>query len=156
MWLCPTCGQTFVSRNMPHSCQVVALDDHFAAGEPGPRAAFDALLAAVRALGPVTVNPTKSRISFQARMRFAAVEPRRHHLNVHVVLTRPLASDRFTRVEFLAPYYHVHNFRLAAPDEVDDELKAWLAEAYQVGLQRHVDDPEWERVRAPGAGPRSP
>jgi hypothetical protein len=156
MWRCPACGQTFVGRNMPHSCQVVALDDHFSAVEPGPRAAFDALLAAVRELGPVTVNPTKSRISFQARMRFAAVEPRRRHLNVHVVLTRPLASERFTRVEFLAPYYHVHNFRLESPDEVDDELKAWLAEAYQVGLQRHVEDPEWERVRVPGAGPRSP
>ena len=30
MWRCPTCGQTFVTRNMPHSCQVVALGDHFA------------------------------------------------------------------------------------------------------------------------------
>ena len=30
MWRCPTCGQTFVTRNLPHSCEVVALDDHFA------------------------------------------------------------------------------------------------------------------------------
>jgi uncharacterized protein DUF5655 len=157
MWRCPTCGQTFVTPNMPHSCQVVGLDDHFAASEPNVRATFDALLAAARELGPVTVNATKSRISLQARMRFAAVEaPRRRHLNAHLVLTRPIESDRFTRVEHLPPYYHVHNLRLEAPEDVDAELRGWLAEAYEVGMQRHVTDPAWEKVRVPEAAPRSP
>jgi Domain of unknown function (DUF5655) len=157
MWRCRTCGQTFVTRNMPHSCQVVALDEHFAASEPGVRATFDALLAAIEALGPVTVNATKSRISLQARMRFAAVErPRRRHLNAHLVLTRPIDNPRFTRVEHLEPYYHLHHIRLETPADIDAELKAWLAEAYEVGLQRHVTDPGWTKVRAPGAGPRSP
>jgi hypothetical protein len=157
MWRCPTCGQTFVTPNMPHSCQVVGLDDHFAASEPNVRATFDALLAAARELGPVTVNATKSRISLQARMRFAAVEaPRRRHLNAHLVLTRPIESDRFTRVEHLPPYYHVHHLRLEAPEDVDAELRGWLAEAYEVGMQRHVTDPAWEKVRVPEAAPRSP
>jgi hypothetical protein len=148
MWRCPTCGQTFVTRNMPHSCQVVELDEHFAGCEPNVRATFDALLAAVP--GPVTVNPTKSRISLQARMRFAAVErPRKRHLNAHLVLTRPIDSDRFTRVEFLEPYYHLHRLRLEDPEDVDAELRGWLAEAYEVGMQRHLR-------RARGAGPRSP
>ena len=44
LWRCPTCGQTFVARNMPHSCLVVELDDHFAAA-PRLRAVFDAYLA---------------------------------------------------------------------------------------------------------------
>ena len=157
MWRCPTCDQTFVSRNMPHSCRVVGLDEHFAASEPQVRATFDALLAAARELGPVTVNATKSRISLQARMRFAAVErPRKCHLNAHLVLTRPIESDRFTRVEHIPPYYYVHNLRLETPEDVDAELREWLAEAYEVGMQRHVTDPGWEKVRARGAGPRSP
>ena len=157
MWRCPDCGQTFVTRNMPHSCQVTDLDEHFTNSEPAVRAAFDALLGVLNQLGPITVNATKSRISFQARMRFAAVErPRRRHLNLHLILTRPLESERFTRVEFLAPYYHLHRFKLEGPEDVDDELKRWLAEAYQVGLQRHVTDPEWPKVRVPGAAPRSP
>jgi hypothetical protein len=156
MWRCPTCGQTFVSRNLPHSCQIVGLDEHFARSEPNVRATFDALLAAARELGPVSVNPTKSRISLQARMRFAAVErPRRRHLNAHLVLTRPLESPRFTRVEFLAPYYFVHRLRLESPGDIDAELRLWLAEAYQVGLQRHLDA-GWTKVRAPGDAPRSP
>ena len=136
LWRCPTCGQTFVSRNMPHSCHVVALDDHFAAA-PGLRAVFDAYLAAARECGPVTVNATKSRITFQARMRFAAVErPRRTHLNAHFVLTRRIESDRL-RVEFIAPRYYVHRLVLRVPEDIDAEVCWWLAEAYAVGDQRH-------------------
>jgi hypothetical protein len=36
------------------------------------------------------------------------------------------------------------------------ELRGWLAEAYEVGMQRHVTDPAWEKVRVPEAAPRSP
>ena len=137
MWRCPTCGQTFVTRNMPHSCQVVALDDHFAGSCLRP--VFDAFLAAAERNGPVTVNATKSRITFQARMRFAGLDrPRRDHLRAHVVLKRRLESQRFVRVEFIPPSYCVHRFRLRDPQDVDDEVRAWLAEAYQVGEQRHI------------------
>ena len=37
-----------------------------------------------------------------------------------------------------APRNVLHAFRLHAPDEVDDEVAAWLAEAYRVGAQEHV------------------
>jgi Domain of unknown function (DUF5655) len=141
MWRCPTCGQTFTSRNMPHSCQVVPLDRHFE-GHEAMRPVFDAFVAAAEENGPVTVNATKSRITLQARMRFAAVEaPRKDHLNAHVVLARPLASPRFTKVEHLPPSYYVHNFRLYRPEDVDEEVRRWLAEAY------------FRRSPAPGAPP---
>ncbi len=137
LWRCPTCGQTFVSRNMPHSCQVVGLDSHFA-DAPGLRVVFDAYLAAARENGPVTVNATKSRISFQVRMRFAGIErPRRHHIVATFVLVRELASPRL-RVEFIPPRYYVHRVVLRTVDDVDDELRGWLAEAYAVGQQRHL------------------
>ena len=151
MWRCPTCGQTFVSRNLPHSCQVVALDEHFAGSEPGVREVFDALVAAVEENGPVTVNATKSRVSFQVRMRFAGIErPRRDHLVATFVLTRPLDSARLKRVEHIPPYYYVHRIALRSSEEIDGELRAWLAEAYQVGEQRHLTDPGWPRVSSPG------
>jgi len=141
MWRCPTCGQTFVTRNMPHSCQVVPLDAHFD-GREALRPVFDAFVAAAEENGPLTVNATKSRITLQARMRFAAVEtPRRDHLNAHVVLRRRLESPRFTRVEHLPPSYYVHRFPLYRAEDVDGEVRAWLAEAYVSGS------------RAPGAGP---
>src|SRR5919108_6010976 len=150
LWRCPACGQTFVTASMPHSCQVVALDEHFAGADPALRAVFDTLLAAARASGPVTVNATKTRITFQARMRFAGIDrPRRDHLLANFVLTRPVRSERLRRVEHVPPYYYVHRLPLRRVEDVDDEVRGWLAEAYQVGRQRHVDDPGWPREREP-------
>jgi Domain of unknown function (DUF5655) len=144
MWRCPVCGQQFVTRNLPHSCQVVTLDDFFAGSDL--RQLFDRFAAAVP--GPVIVNATKSRIALQARMRFAGIDrPRRTYLLANFVLTRPLESERFTRVEHVPPYYYVHRLRLHRPEDVDAELEGWLAEAYQVGGQRHLSDPDWPRVR---------
>ena len=144
MWTCPVCGQSFVTRTMPHSCQVVGLDEFFA-GSP-LRDMFERFVAAARENGPVTVNATKSRITLQVRMRFAAVQrPRKRYLPAHFVLTWPIESPRLS-VEFLPPYYYVHKLRL---EDVDDELKGWLAEAYRIGEQRHVTDPGWPRERTP-------
>jgi len=144
LWRCPTCGQTFVTVNMPHSCAVRSLEAHFE-GRPELLAIYERLREAV---GPVTENVTKSRITFQTRMRFAGIDrPRRDHLLANFVLTRPIDSPRLHRVEYLAPYYHVHRIRLYSEQDVDDELTAWLEEAREVGDQRHLTDPDWPKVR---------
>jgi hypothetical protein len=71
-------------------------------------------------------------------MSFAAFTLRRRWVDGHVVLARKLESPRFTRIEFFSPGNQLHAFRLHAPDEVDEEVEAWLAEAYLVGEQRHL------------------
>jgi hypothetical protein len=146
MWRCPVCGQTFVTRNMPHSCLVVPLEAHFA-GREQLRPVFDAFVTAARANGPLTINATKSRITLQVRMRFAGVELRRDHLRAHLVLMRPIEADRL-QIEYLPPRYYLHRLRLARPEDVDDELRGWVAEAYRVGEQQHV-----RRSRAPAVRP---
>jgi hypothetical protein len=139
MWACPRCGRTFASRNQVHTCAPLGdLDAHFARASPGVRATFDRVLATVSRLGPVEVLPEKTRIALHARMSFAAFMPRRHWLNGHLVLARVIDSPRFLRVEALSPHNVVHAFRLDSPAEVDEEFAGWLAEAYQVGTQRHL------------------
>lgn len=102
------------------------------------RATFDRALAVVDALGPVEVLAEKTRIALHARMSFAAFMPRRQWLAGHLVLARHIASPRFFRTESMSARNIVHQFRLDAPDDVDDEFAAWLAEAYQVGIQEHL------------------
>jgi len=55
-----------------------------------------------------------------------------------VVLARRLEHPRFRRIDSISPRNHVHHFRLARLEEVDDEIAGWLAEAYRVGEQRHL------------------
>jgi Domain of unknown function (DUF5655) len=157
LWRCPSCGQSFVTRSMPHSCDVRPLDEHFAGVKPELREAFDALVSTVRENGPVTVNAAKSRIAFQGRGRFAGIDrPRKDHLVASFLLTRAVRSPRLARVDYIPPYYYVHRLRLHDREEIDDEVRGWLAEAYQVGRQSHVGDPEWPKERRPPAWVRVP
>jgi hypothetical protein len=150
LWRCPVCGQRFVTRNMPHSCQVVPLDSFIEGAPPELRELFELFVAAVRENGDVTVNVTKSRIALQARMRFAGIDrPRKRYLVSSFLHTTPVESARLARVDYVPPYYYVHRLRLAEPADLDPELRLWLAEAYEVGTQRHVTDPDWTRQRQP-------
>jgi hypothetical protein len=151
-WTCPRCGRTFANPNQTHTCAPPgSLEDHFARAEAHLRATFNRIQEAVEALGPVTVLPKKSRIAFQVRMSFAAVTLRRRWLDGHVVLARCLDSPRFCRIEAFSPRNVLHSFRLTGPDEVDAEVRAWLAEAYRVGEQRHLTrPPDDRRARPPG------
>lgn len=89
-------------------------------------------------MAPVTVLPEKTRIAFQVRMSFAAFVVRQKRVDGHVVLPRRLEHRRFRRIQTFSPRNHLHAFRFETVNEVDDEVAAWLAEAYQVGEQRHL------------------
>jgi hypothetical protein len=138
MWRCGKCGRAFANRNQPHACARHTLSAHFRGKKPEIRRLFDAVVTAIRDIGPVRILPEKSRIAFQVRMSFAQLTPRKQWIDGHVILARRLEHPRFRRIETFSPRNHLHAFRLSAPQDVDDELRAWLAEAYRVGEQRHL------------------
>ena len=138
LWTCPRCGRSFANRNQSHFCSDVKVEAHFAGRDPQVVATFKRLLAVARTSGPVTVLPEKTRIAFQVRMSFAAFTLRNRWVDGHVVLARRRDSPRFRRIDVISPRNQVHVFRLHAPGEMDAEVASWLAEAYQVGAQRHL------------------
>jgi hypothetical protein len=142
LWTCASCGRVFANRNQSHSCGTVGdLARHFEGKQPVVRATFERLLEEAEKLGPLRVLPEKTRIALQVRMSFAAFVPRRRWLDGHVVLDGRLDSPRFRRIETYSPRNVLHAFRLSSPDEVDDEVTGWLARAYAVGEQRHLNPP---------------
>ena len=138
LWKCGRCGREFANRNQTHVCGRHDLEHHFAGKPPQIRALFDAVVAAIRELGPVEILPEKTRIAFHVRMSFAQLTPRRQWLDGHVVLARRLESPRFRSVQTFSPRNHLHTFRISTPDDVDAEFRSWLAEAYAVGEQKHL------------------
>jgi hypothetical protein len=139
LWTCPRCGRSFANRNQSHACAATLdLDHHLEGKDPEVVAIFRRLVALAEGNGPVTVLSEKTRIAFQVRMSFAAFSLRRHQVDGHVVLARRLESPRFRKVETFSPRNHLHRFRLERLEEVDEEVAAWLAEAYRVGEQRHL------------------
>ena len=138
LWRCPKCGRRFANRNQSHACGRHTLAAHFAGKPPAIRALFDAVAAAVKRCGPVTILPEKTRIAFQVRMSFAQVTPRAGWLDGHVVLARRFEHPRFRRIDTISRRNHVHHFRLFTLGDVDADVDAWLREAYAVGEQRHL------------------
>jgi hypothetical protein len=138
LWRCPRCGREFANRNQSHACGRHDLEHHFTNKPRSIRALFDAVVAAIREIGPVDVLPEKTRVAFHVRMSFAQITPRRRWLDGHVVLARRLESPRFRRIETFSPRNHLHAFRIAGVDDIDEEFRSWLREAYAVGEQRHL------------------
>ena len=139
LWRCPRCARRFANRNQPHSCGRHTLGEHLAGKPPHVIALFRAFVRLVRRCGRIVVIPEKTRIAFQARMSFAAVGLRREKMVGHVVLARRLESPRFTKIESISPRNHVHSFAFRSTEELDDEVLAWLREAYSVGMRHHLD-----------------
>ena len=139
MWRCPDCRRQFANRNQSHACGRYTLAAHFKNKSANVRPIFDRLLSVAKKNGPVTVLPEKTRIAFQVRMSFAAFVIRKDWVDGHVILARRFEHPRFRRIETFSPRNHLHAFRFANVDEVDDEVAAWFVEAYRVGEQRHLD-----------------
>jgi len=138
LWTCPSCGRTFANPNQTHTCALLcSLDSHFTGKDKVVRDLFDLVLAVISARGPVTVLPEKTRIALHVRMSFAALMPRRHWLDGHLVLARRVDHSRFRKIEVYSPRNILHTFRLHAPADVD-QLSPLLTEAYDVGAQYHL------------------
>ena len=138
LWRCPECRRQFANRNQSHTCSNVSLESHFVGKNETVRELFDTLAAMIGKCGPVKLLPEKTRIAFQVRMSFIAVQVRRNYLIGHFVFARRLEHRRFLRVETFSPRNHLHAFRLDSLADLDDEFAAWIREAYAVGEQKHL------------------
>ncbi len=98
LWRCKACDRAFANRNQSHACGKADLEHHFDGKPPEIRAIFDAFLARLEALGPVTVLPQKTRIAFQTRMSFAQLTPRRRWVDGHLVLAERCEHPLFRRI----------------------------------------------------------
>ena len=139
LWTCPKCRRQFVNRNMPHSCGRYSVEAFLNGKSQFAISLYKRFVALARRCGPVRIAPAKTRIGFQVRMIFAAVNRLNDRgLDAHIVLTRRVESPRFRRIDTLTPRCHVHHFRVESLSELDDEVESWLQEAYRVGTQEHL------------------
>jgi hypothetical protein len=124
---------------MPHSCGRYSVTRFLTGKNKHAIALYQRFCQLVHECGPVHIAPAKTRIGFQVRMIFAAVNNLSDHaLDAHVVLTRRLDGPRFRRIETMTSKCYVHHFRIESLEELDGEVKDWLCEAYRVGTQKHL------------------
>ena len=105
-------------------------------GYPRGLSVCRAVQRAVGEIGPATVRVTTSQVAFRRRKGFAFVWRPGQYVDsevpavLSVALPHEVRSDRFKQVVHPAPGVWMHHLELHHPGEIDDEVRAWLAEAY--------------------------
>lgn len=133
LWECPKCDAKLVSPNMWHSCGQYSLGDLFSRSEPEVFYLFERLAEFISKFGSIIITPQKTRVTFQARVRFISVYPRKNYILVGIWLKRRIDSPRFSKVEDYGSVGFVHYCKLHRESEMDDELREWVKESYEVG-----------------------
>lgn len=135
LWRCPRCGKYYVTKNMWHACSRHTLDEHFEQRDPKLRFLFNSIVGLLKRNGPLKINPDKTGIAFQVRMRFCGVYVRKNSLDLGFLLPRRLDHWRVRKIVPYSPRCYGHHVAIAAPADLDDELAGWLKESYRVGAQ---------------------
>jgi hypothetical protein len=111
--------------------------DEFFAGRQESKEIFDALCKAILSLGSVKSRISKSQIAFQRRTTFAwAWTPDRYlrGKQAPLVLTIGLRhrdpSPRWKEVVKPAPGRFTHHLELYSVADIDNQIRAWLKEAW--------------------------
>ncbi|MGD2102212.1 MAG: DUF5655 domain-containing protein [Acidimicrobiia bacterium] len=139
MWTCPDCGRSFVNTNQAHACQTTTVDDYLVGKTDHAVSIYKAVVAALETAGDFRIHPQKTRIAFISRMTFGGVSLARKWADVGFILPEPLDDGRIRRLELYGPTSWGHSVRLDSPDDVDDDVRSWLAAALLRGDQETLD-----------------
>jgi uncharacterized protein DUF5655 len=114
----------------------VPLETHLEGLSPSERALWDRFAELVEAAGPSEMVVTKSRIAFRAHRIFAGGFFRTRRLELFFDLPEPVPEadrdDRFRAVWEQANRLWTHRLMITSPDELDDDVAAWLKESWSV------------------------
>ena len=106
------------------------VDEHFAGKSDELRDLYDRLVALAEKLGPVEQDPKKTSIHLNRRTAFAGVATQKSALVLTLKSDREVKSRRVKRSQQTSPRRWHLEVRLDAPEQVDRELRGWIARAY--------------------------
>jgi predicted transport protein len=89
------------------------------------------LMTVVRALGTdIETIPKKGYLSLRRRKQFAMIKPAAKHVDLGLILPGTAVTERLeSAVTFNALF--THRVRIRTVEDIDDELVAWLRQAYR-------------------------
>lgn len=140
MWRCPKCHHQFFNKNQSHSCGSYTVDDFLADKPAASVGLFHFFLDEYSKIGLFELHPVKTRVALLTKMRFCSINKiSPGYIDIHLVLTQHFEGTLcFYKVDNLANRFFVHHARLYNKNDITDELKKYMAMAYEVGERMHV------------------
>ena len=115
------------------------MDDHLRGRGRDVIRMYERFVELVEACGPFEVSIAKTAITFKGSRRgFAGAKPKDQWLDGYLDLQRQLKDPRIRRASPYTKRLFVHQFRVTALDQLDEEFAGWVREAYEVGEGRHL------------------
>lgn len=115
------------------------IERHTSGATAEVRELYERFIGLAELCGPFSYRLTKSNITLKGTRRgFAGAVLRKTALGGYLDLRRPVADARLISVAPYTKQLYVHQFRVTALAELDDEFAGWLAEAYAVGQGAHL------------------
>jgi hypothetical protein len=111
--------------------------ERFFGDAPVGLAVHDRVVAVLDGLGPYETRVSRSQVAFRRRRGFAYLWLPRTYLRggaevvLSVALDREVPSPRWKEVAHPAAVTWMHHLEINTVEEIDDEVAAWLAEAYR-------------------------
>ena len=109
-----------------------SVNDHFKDKDKSLRAMYDQILAAAREAGPVVQEAKKTSIHLVNHTALAGVQVRKGYLLLNLKSDHPIKSKRFHKSEKLSAKRFHQELKIESPEDVDEELKGWIQEAYHL------------------------
>jgi hypothetical protein len=110
----------------------MTLDEYFSTGPPHERPVFDAVYRYVRTLGPVFVEPVSVGIFIKKTGSFIELRPMTKWVAMWFPLQRTVRHPLIVRKPIQAGSRMFHVVNMRGPDDLTDEIEAWLAESYEL------------------------
>ena len=110
--------------------EISSVNDHFVNKDPSVRALYDELLSILQTFGPVAEDPKKTSIHLNRKSALAGVETRKDGLLLNIKSDHQIKGPRIEKAEQVSAKRFHHKVRISSPMDLDEELKAWLREAY--------------------------
>jgi hypothetical protein len=115
------------------------VEDHLRGKSATVVALYRRFVELVQACGPFDYAVSKTGITFKGSRRgFAGAKPRADSLDGYLDLQRRVEDPRIRRASPYTKRLVVHQFRISAPEQLDEEFAGWVREAYQVGQGSHL------------------
>jgi hypothetical protein len=112
----------------------LTLAEHFAGARPDAEPIFRVVNAHLETLdGDLIVDPLEKKILFKNGPTIAILDSMTKWVALGFTLRRKVTSKRFSRKvsEMSGRFHHVMN--LTDPEQIDEEVLAWLTEAFYKG-----------------------
>lgn len=132
MWTCSKCGRIFEKVNQPHTCQKVALGQHFK-NKNKAREIFDYLFKQTNEkIGRCRIVSIPCCVHLFGKYDFLAALPKKDRLEIRFALDRKLDSPRLKQCVPMSAKVFKNCLDVTAAEEINEELIKWLDEAYHL------------------------